>query len=138
MAAPNFLNPIFETRGGTRSYTNYSGTAGQNVLVWSGAGRLNTILPLVHAASGIPINFFDAPNSLVVSGMAGFAGDSGMPIIGRLPGTQDPLAQVSGAAVDTSKTWNTPIMVEFSFASGLAYSSQSGTPGFSLSFTPVG
>lgn len=129
------------TRGGMATATVYSGgllapgsgflpagavkTADQILLV-SGPGRLNTIVPLnsVFALSGVPNIFYD---STVVARSGGPVSESGYRTLALLnaPNGQSGLL-----------TFTAPIPVDMPFTSGLSVSCVSGTTGFTVSFTP--
>jgi hypothetical protein len=115
------------TLGGTRVYTHYSGVVGPDILIASGAGRLDAAFFLDSALvslSGQPVTFYDgAP----VSG--GPLAASSHKVLGVLAPQAD--TGTSGAALRGGKIVN----FGFVFSSGLVHSTRSGQPGFSVSFT---
>ncbi len=105
-------------------------TSGNHVLFVAGAGRLNTILPHVQMASGLPVYFYDA-SALALSGVS----VSGQRIIGVLPGTWLG-GTYSGTGLNVGSPFNgEPIRPEMPFASGLCAAVPSGCPGFTASWT---
>ncbi len=125
--------PLLGSIGGTKTYTRYSGTAGGGALIWSGTGRLNTVFLHREDTSGLKTNFVDV--GAFVSGLTGFAGASGMNIVGTAPYTFNN-AQWSGHPIDTAFGALTPIRYDIPFFSGLAFSDSSGTNPWTATFTP--
>ncbi len=137
---------ISVTRGGMQTACVWSGNilsntaltaapgavqSGGNVLFYSGAGRLNTVLPHSFLTSGQPVFFYDA-GTPTVSGIS----VSGCKIIGIIPGNYPaPLAVLSGN-VQFTRTWQDKLDVDMPFFSGLCASAPSGAPGFTLSYSP--
>lgn len=136
------------TQGGQVALTIWSGglapsligapgavhTSGNQVRLWSGAGRLNTIIPHVQMTSGQPGLFYDA--ALVARSGAGVAAsliaESGARLIGILPPTFNG-GQYSGSPVvplQSTINFGTP------FFSGLNVACASGCPGFTVTITP--
>ncbi len=100
-----------------------------NAVLFSGAGRLNSILPHQQLTSGLPVYFYDAASS--VSGL----NVSGQSITALIPPTWIGGA-VSGYP-SNGMPWNgEPIRPDMPFYSGLCVSAPSGTPGFVVSWTP--
>ena len=120
---------IQHVRGGGRAFTNFSGTAaGNDVLIYSGAGRLNSILQHTQMQSGQTVYFYD---SAIATSGGPFAA-SGHKIVGILPATWSQGAPGSGAI---NQQTGQPLNVDFPFQSGLVAATRSGTPGFSVSYT---
>ena len=118
--------PTYTTQGGLRTACVFSGTAGGDALLFSGAGRINYILPHGVQTSGVAVTFYDS--AIAVSG--GPLPASGHTIVGVLPATQSP---VSGTVFFTN---GSPIEVNMSFRSGLCIASRSGQVGVTVSYTP--
>ena len=133
------------TRGGGRTATVWSGNllanssltgapgavqSGGQVLLFSGPGRLNTIVAHALLTSGQPVWFYDA-GSPTVSGTS----VSGQRILGFIPAPyRAPLAVVSGN-IPTAVNWNDVIQLDMPFQSGLCAAAASGAPGFTVSVT---
>lgn len=99
-------------------------TADQLLLV-AGAGRINLVQPLA-AISGTQLTFYDSS----VAARSGVAGaESGYRVIGVVPGNtfNAPFGTLVGPY---------PLQMGMPFTSGLCVNCVSGTPGFSVSFTP--
>lgn len=106
-------------------------TSGGHIQLWSGAGRLNKIIPHSIMTSGQPVWFYDA-GTITASGIS----VSGQKIIGFVPPrSRGGLALASGA-IDTVVSWQDVIDLQMPFTSGLCVAAASGAPGFSISFTP--
>ena len=140
------------TRGGELTATIFSGqvapgltgapgavAAGSDVLICSGAGRLNTIIPHNVMQSGIPVYFYDA--GVAISG--GPLAASGHRIVGVLPATYNGAQNVGTTPASGAAGWamlgmtsTAPIVVDMPFLSGLCLNSRSGQPGFTVSYTP--
>lgn len=117
--------PTITTNGGVRTFAAFSGTPTDTV-IFSGAGRVNQILPHSVQASGLAVTFYDAA---VVSSGGPFAASGHTPV-GVIPATLSP---ASGSAF----TFNgTPIPVDMPFRSGLCVALKSGQTGFTVSYTP--
>lgn len=133
------INPFYHTEGGVRAAAIYSGqvapaltgaggavAAGSDVLLFSGNGRLNTLIP--HATflslSGVAVNFYDA--AAPVSG--GPIAASGHLPLGSLPAAFG----VSGQLVAAG----TPLHLNVPFSGGLCVNSRSGQVGFTAVWTP--
>jgi hypothetical protein len=125
------------TRGGGRAACVWSGSlltnaaltggavqSGGHILLYSGAGRLNTVCQHqnVLTLSGVAVTFYDA-GTITVSGVS----VSGQRFLGvvNAPGGQS--GQFTGTA---------PVLFDMPFSSGLCVAAPSGTPGFSVSYTP--
>lgn len=106
-------------RGGNQTYVNYSGTAGGDVAITSGDGRLLAVIPHTTALSGQAVLFYDS--AVAVSG--GPIAASGHKILGGIPAS--PPTGASG-------TFNpaTPIVIDAPFFSGLCVTGKSGAVGF--------
>lgn len=133
------------TEGGTIASAIYSGqtspvvcgptpvaTAGPDVCLWSGPGRLATINLHVLQGSGTQINFYDS--NIPISG--GFIPASGHVPIAVVPSLLIGAA-LSGQPAPQNPSlgytdWQTP------FRLGLCVNSRSGQPGFTVTFTPEG
>lgn len=133
------------TRGGMRNGTIWSGalapnltgcptgaiTSGGQTTVWSGAGRLHSIIPHVYVTSGQPVWAYDAATP-TVSGVS----VSGQRILGYVPLTTPAALAVLSGNTQLSLSWNQVIVLDMPFTSGLSFAAASGAPGFSFSFTP--
>ena len=127
------------TRGGALRFTVFSGgliTAGSgqgafinlsggHVAVFSGGGRLNTIIPH-QAISGVAAFFYDS--AIIARSGVATCPESGRGVVGVMP-------------ANTFNGPNTlmgplPIPVDCPFNSGLSVSCPSGTAGFTISYTP--
>src|SRR5690606_13375968 len=109
-------------------HTNYSGTAGGQTLIHTGAGRLDKAIPHVQA-SGVARIYYD---SAVATSGGPFAA-SGHKILGIVPANTwagGPGGGVFGAG---------PVGIIFNtgFTSGLCVTGASGQVGVSASYTPV-
>ena len=133
------------TRGGMRTSTVWSGSlltntaltgaagavqSGGQVLLVSGAGRLNSVVPHQFLQSGQPVWFYDA-GTITVSGIS----VSGQRIIGIIPGTSPANPTVQSGQFQMARTWSDVIFVDMPFSSGLCVGAASGTPGFTVSYT---
>lgn len=145
-AQPNSGSPntgeFLQVRGGAQKAVIWSGSllvnsaafggvpggvsSGGHILIWSGAGRLNSVLPHTTMVSGIPVFFYDAVGP-TISGVS----VSGQNLLGVLPTPYQPYL-VSGATPPWQ--WNYPL--DAVFLSGLCAAIPSGTPGFTVTFTP--
>lgn len=106
-------------------------TSGGHTQLWSGAGRLNTIMPHAYLNSGQAVTFYDA-GAISVSGIS----VSGQRFVGIVPQSmRAPLAVLSGNTQATV-AWQDAIQIDMPFSSGLCVSAASGAPGFTVSFTP--
>lgn len=138
--------------GGDRAVTFYSGAVapgltgapaavavGSDVLIFSGAGRLKTILQHQVMQSGLAVLFYDA--GAPVSG--GPIYTSGHKVIGRIEPTWN--AAATAATVPASgvgagfflNSFKSPLqVVDIPFQSGLCFNSASGQPGFTATYVP--
>ena len=135
---------IHHTRGGQRNGTVWSGAlamslvglptgalgSGNNAQVWSGPGRLHTIIPHQYLNSGQPVWFYDA-GAITVSGIS----VSGQRIIGYVPLTMPAALAVLSGNTQLTLAWDQRIVVDMPFTSGLCISAASGSPGCSFSFS---
>lgn len=128
------------TNGGALAATIYSGGAlspgsgftpgavktGDHVVLFSGPGRLNSVIPLasVLSNSGVALTFYDSATAAVSGPLAGGA----RAILASINAPQGNSGDLSRAGV--------PIMVGTPFASGLAVCATSGTVGFTVTYTP--
>ena len=106
---------------------------GGDYLFYSGAGRLNTVLPLVQMQSGQAITFYDAA-SVAASGAA-----IGGAILGVIPATWGQFSSgipTSGALNPVIVNTITPTILEVPFYSGLCVRAQSGAGGFAFTWSP--
>ena len=101
-------------------------SSGGHILFFSGAGRLNNILPHTTMTSGVPVFFYDAA-TLAASGTS----VSGQRVIAVLP-TPFQSYQVSG----NTPPWQWRYETDTPFSSGLCAAIPSGCPGFTINFTP--
>lgn len=136
-----FTGEIQFVRGGGRGACIWSGAllpnltatpsgslaSGGHVILYAGAGRLNHAFPQVLMTSGLPVFFYDA-GAIAPSGTS----VSGQKLIGILP----PTFAGAQSGNPTSINPGVPISYDFPFNSGLCAAVPSGTPGFSVSFTP--
>ncbi len=128
--------PVFQSIGGLRAYSRYSGTAGGGAVIFSGAGILKTVFLHRRAQSGISTDFVDFGGAFV-SGLTAFAGSSGMNLIGRAPGTHEGGVVISGSNPGNLFETTPPILFDTPFFSGLAFSDSSGTNPWTVTFSPV-
>ena len=131
------------TRGGGRTACVWSGSlltnaaltgafgavqSGGQILLFSGAGRLNNVI--VHQLTSgetNPVWFYDA-GAITVSGRS----VSGQRIIGTIP-------QLTGTLISgniQAPIFQMKLDLDMPFSSGLCVGAASGTPGFTVSFTP--
>lgn len=106
-------------------------TSGGHIQLWSGAGRLNKIMPHAMLTSGQPVTFYDA-GTITASGVS----VSGQKFIGRIPARAPATLALASGEVDRQMRWEDVITVNMPFASGLCVGAASGAPGFTVSFTP--
>ena len=128
---PNTGQVLF-TQGGSVTFSKLSGTAGGNAMIFTGAGRLDSIHyhpSAIPAASGFPLLFYDAASALSGHGASGYT-----------------ILDTTNTAQFGSvfATFNSGVVniggdkqVGRVFQSGLAFQSQSGQAGFTVSYTPV-
>ncbi len=135
---------IQTVRGGGRAGAVFSGNAflsgcgpampgavggGYDVLIMSGAGRLNSVIQHTQLASGFAVLFYDS----AVPTSGGPFPASGHKIVGALPPTY--AAGVVSGVIPIAFT-GASVNIDFPFQSGLCVALKSGQPGFSYSFTP--
>lgn len=101
------------------------------MLLWSGAGRLNSIIPLAWMTSGLPVVFYDS--AILISG--GPLLTSGHCIVGRIPAVWEPSTAASGVGGIGSFTGQ-PLNMDVQFYSGLCVNCKSGQPGWIATWTP--
>lgn len=131
---------IHTTRGGVRASCVWSGSlltnaaltgaagavqSGGHILLHTGAGRLNSVWQHqgVLSLSGVAITFYDAA-AITASGVS----VSGQRFIASVNAPQGQSGQFTAVA---------PVAWDIPFTSGLCASAPSGTPGFTVTFTPV-
>jgi len=134
------------TRGGGRTSCVFSGSlltntaltaapgavqSGGQILLFSGAGRLNNVLVHQFLTSGQPVWFYDA-GTITVSGIS----VSGQKIIHLIPNNFPAALAVASGNTQTVVNWNWTYQVDMPFQSGLCVAAASGAPGFTVSFTP--
>ncbi len=140
-------NPVVQTVArGTKTACVWSGSiltnaalagapgavqSGGHILLFSGAGRLNTIIPHALLTSGQPVTFYDA-GTISASGIS----VSGQIFLGIIPfAMRSPLVALSGNQ-GVTVPWQDQIQVDMPFFSGLCAAAASGAPGFTVSYTP--
>jgi len=140
------------TRGGQQNGTVWSGdlapalrglpagsaTSGNQIRVWSGAGRLHTIMPHTYMTSGQAVLFYDAalPARSGAGPVASLIAESGARVIGIIPLVNRGVLSVISGQTQTAVNWDNVINVDMPFNSGLNIACPSGSPGFSFAFTP--
>lgn len=148
MPAPGIKTAQKNTTGGFNTASIYSGAVapsltacpgavagGSDVLLFSGAGRLDLIMQHQPVQSGLSIYFYDT--GVVTSG--GPFPSSGHKIIGVLPPTWRVPTGVTVASGQTNFVDSQPgfpIQVSMPFQSGLALNSRSGQAGVTVCWTP--
>ncbi len=131
---------VFQTFGGAKTFSLYSGTVGPDKAIWVGGGRLDHVELHPGAAVSMPIAsgpaviFYDS--AVVVSGGPIFA--SGHKIVSKItPGilTLQSISSVAYASgiLNYGGLWP----VGRVFTSGLMLATLSGMNGVTVSFTPV-
>ncbi len=134
------------TRGGGRTSCVWSGSllttaalagapgavqSGGHILLYAGAGRLNTVIPHALLTSGQPVTFYDA-GTITASGTS----VSGQRFLGFIPSPmRSPLTALSGN-ISVAVNWQDQIYLDMPFSSGLCAAAASGAPGFTVSWTP--
>lgn len=113
-----------QTTGGTQTHTLYSGTAGGDQVLWSGAGLLANALIHLGYVSGRATIYYDS--AIAVSG--GPIAASGHKIVGVIPVA--PQSGLGGATAAGMVTFGVP------FFSGLCMTGGSGQVGITTTFTP--
>lgn len=114
---------------GTAVGFNVVNSSGGQVLLVSGQGRLNSILPHINMQSGQPVYFYDAV-AIVQSGTT----VSGQIILASIPATYQGSWNSGYPQVLVNN--GQPFNVDAPFFSGLCASILSGAPGFTVSYTP--
>jgi hypothetical protein len=123
--------------GGILAQSFYAPTAptvlasGNQFLFLSGAGRLNSVMPINANQSGALITFYDA-GALAPSGAA----ITGLKIIGVIPLVQQPYFVAGWQSGGGSPPFNWRYEFDAPFSSGLCVSAPSGAPGFIVNYTP--
>lgn len=105
--------------------------AGGHIQIASGAGRINSVLPHVATQSGLPVFFYDA-QSVTVSGIS----VSGQNILGVLPGIHQAYFIAGFQSGGGNPPWSWRYEMDVPFLSGLCAAVPSGTPGFTVTYTP--
>ncbi len=105
--------------------------SGNSILLYSGAGRLNSILMLGQNTSG-PGGFFYDGSALAASG----ATLVGAAPVGVIPPTWSVVSIASGGVSNPYVYSAEPIRPDMPFYSGLCLFLPSGNPGVTVSFTP--
>lgn len=103
--------------------------SGGHVIFQSGPGRLNTITPTVQVSGSASVFFYDA-GAIAASGIS----VSGLPIIGVIPANPPP--SFTSGYQSVIPFGGQPLNVDMPFSSGLCAAINSGTPGFSITWTP--
>ncbi len=141
------------TQGGQRTVTVWSGglapamrgipggaASGNNITVFSGAGRLHKIMPHLQMQSGVQAWFYDSdlPARSGAGPVVSLLAESGARVLGIIPVTHR-LGDIAGfqSGYGFSTPWQDVITVEAPFTSGLYVSAASGCPGFSFTYTPA-
>lgn len=139
---------VLFTTGGGKSASVYSGLVsgnvataigpdviaglnqGSDVVIHSGAGRFNRLLPLIGVQSGASVLLYDQGSSPATSG--GPFPASGHKLIGVLPaGNLVATPLVSGGLTPTL-----PISYDLTYTGGLCAAVRSGCGAFAVSYTP--
>ena len=130
MPDQNVTMQTLTTQGGTRTFTSFSGAVGPDILIWSGAGRLDAGFvtdSTLLALSGQAIVFYDG------AAISGGPTPGTHKVVGVLaPSDEQSATGISGAALRGGQVRQ----FGFPFFSGLVHSTRSGQPGFSVTFTP--
>lgn len=117
--------PTYGNTGGFRTFVVYSGAVGPDLLVVSGAGRLNQLIPHTTALSGQAVICYDS--AVAVSG--GPIALSGHIPLGSIPAS--PPAGTSGTFQPAA-----PVVLNTPFFSGLVLTRASGQVGVTVCWTP--
>lgn len=145
MAAGDSRVAAKTTVGGFKSASFYSGAVapsvlsapnafavGSDVMLQSGAGRLDLIMAHASIQSGLGVTFYDA--AAPVSG--GPIPASGHRVVGILPPQFNTAVVLASGSADTgSPSAGVPIPVGMVFFSGLCCNLKSGQPGFTANWT---
>lgn len=135
--APN-TGQVQYTQGGSRTYSSYSGTAGGDALIQSGAVRLDWVAlwppataAVGPAASGLPFTFYDAAVA-VSGGPLSTSGHKAVKISPVCDNLANSIIFNSGLGL-----MGRVVPMGVVFTSGLCFSSMSGQAGFTISYSPV-
>ncbi len=131
---PNTGQVMF-SQGGTKNFTNYSGTAGGDAAIWVGAGRLDSAFfnaGSIATLSGQTVTFYDAATA-VSGGPLAASNHKILGILGFPPGNA-PFVALSGQVFVAGQP---PTFFGTVFTSGLCHTGRSGQLGFSAQYTPV-
>lgn len=116
--------PTYSIPGGNQTFVRFSGTAGGDVAITSGTGRVNMIVPHTTALSGQAVLLYDS----AVARSGGPAAASGHVILGGIPASPPTGASGTFAAA-------LPIVLNVPFFSGLCVTGASGQVGFTVVFS---
>ena len=120
---------INTTHGGGRTFLRLSGIIGGDVLINSGAGRLNSILVINNLVSGQSVIFYDSATA--TSGGPFMV--SGHKVVGVIPAIW---REGASGVINANSAPGTSLFPEMPFQSGLCVAvTNSGCPGFSVSYT---
>ena len=146
---PGIKNPQKNTQGGFNTASIYSGQVapvitscpgavafGSDVLLFSGAGRLDLVMFTNLIASGQPTFFYDAAPPLSSGGPFSLSGHKILAVINQ-PGTTfiSPIASGQNLFVNFPPP-GLPQLIQMPFQSGLCVNSRSGQAGFTAGWTP--
>ena len=122
------------TLGGGRLFTQFSGLIGGDAMIYSGAGRLDSITIInPTATSGGQTIFYDA--AVVTSGGPFIL--SGHKVLGTIPNPTTVITSVLSSGAINPGFWPGTYNNGNVFQSGLAVAvARSGGAGFSVGFTP--
>ena len=120
---------IATTHGGGRTFARLSGIIGGDALIYSGAGRLNSILICNQITSGQAVLFYDSATA--TSGGPFTA--SGHKVVGLIPYVW---REGASGIINPNSAPGTTLFPEMPFQSGLVVAvTNSGCPGFTVAFT---
>jgi len=105
--------------------------SGGHILFFSGAGRLNNVLPINTVQSGAPVFFYDAA-ALAASGTS----VSGQRVLGVLPTPHQAYMVAGFQSGGGNPPWQWRYDMDTPYTSGLCAAIPSGCPGFTVNFTP--
>lgn len=106
-------------------------SSGGHIQIASGAGRINSVLPHQAMQSGLPVFFYDA-SAVTLSGVS----VSGQNILGVLPGIHQAYFIAGFQSGGQNPPWSWSYLMDVVFFSGLCAAIPSGTPGFTVTYTP--